>query len=72
MRDDMPIFFSKGKALISGLGEAENRDFVLKLVLAFVITAVGGLASQMLPASPSVPPVDRVTPPGGVVKSNTQ
>ena len=44
----IPIFFTKFKTLLLGLGKAENRDFVMKLGLAFGITAVGGLLWKKL------------------------
>ena len=65
----IPIFFSKGKALITGLGETENRDFLMKLALAFGITAVGGLAWKKLghPLPKELSPVAWATFVGGFV-----
>jgi undecaprenyl-diphosphatase len=44
----IPIFFTKLTTLATGLGKAENRDLVMKLALAFGITAVGGLLWKKL------------------------
>ena len=47
----IPLFWRKLVDLISGLGEAKNRDFLAKLAVAFLITAVGGLAMKKMGAS---------------------
>lgn len=41
-------FSTRIRELLSGLGDAETRAYLLKLVLAFVITGVGGLTLKKL------------------------
>ena len=40
------VFWPRLKALAFGLNERANRDYLAKLALAFVITAVGGLIAK--------------------------
>ena len=40
------VFWPRLMTLLFGLGEARNRDYLLKLSLAFVITAVGGFVAK--------------------------
>src|SRR6195256_4356587 len=42
------VFWPRLKALIFGLNEPSNRDYLAKLALAFVITAVGGYIAKKL------------------------
>ena len=41
-------FSARVRELLSGLGRPDTRDYLLKLVLAFVITGAGGLALKKL------------------------
>ena len=41
-------FSTRVRELLAGLGDPATRDYLLKLVLAFVITGVGGLALKKL------------------------
>lgn len=43
-----PAFASRLRDLIFGIGDKANRDYVLKLVVAFLITGVGGLLLKKL------------------------
>lgn len=42
------IFHERVRKILFGLREPSNRDFLLKLVTAFVVTAVGGLVLKKL------------------------
>ena len=42
------VFWPRLKALAFGLNERANRDYLAKLALAFLITAVGGLIAKKL------------------------
>jgi undecaprenyl-diphosphatase len=42
------IFWPRLLQLTTGLGRAENRDYLAKLAVAFAITAVGGFAAKKL------------------------
>jgi Bacitracin resistance protein BacA len=42
------VFWPRIKTLLFGLNEPTNRDYLFKLTLAFVITAVGGLIAKEL------------------------
>ncbi len=42
------VFWPRIKTLFFGLGERSNRDYLAKLTLAFVLTAVGGLIAKKL------------------------
>jgi undecaprenyl-diphosphatase len=42
------IFWRRLLAMATGLGDPANRDYVLKLGLAFVITVIGGLFAKQL------------------------
>src|SRR3954451_6087395 len=42
------VFWPRLMALLSGLREARNRDYLLKLIVAFLITAVGGYIAKKL------------------------
>ena len=42
------VFWPRLMALLFGLGEPRNRDYLLKLSFAFVITAVGGFVAKKL------------------------
>lgn len=44
----IPLFWSKLKGMVFGLGEKTNRDLVAKLAVAFVVTVVGVLVSKKL------------------------
>jgi len=61
-------FSARVRELLSGLGRPDTRDYLLKLVLAFVITGAGGLALKkrgfMLPKE--VAPIAWATLVGGV------
>ena len=40
----LAVFAGRAKDLVLGWSRPENRDYLLKLAAAFVITAIGGLA----------------------------
>jgi undecaprenyl-diphosphatase len=42
------IFWRRLLAMATGLGDAANRDYVLKLGLAFIVTVIGGLIAKQL------------------------
>jgi undecaprenyl-diphosphatase len=42
------VFWPRLKTLFFGLGEAANRDYLAKLTLAFVLTAMGGFIAKKL------------------------
>jgi undecaprenyl-diphosphatase len=42
------IFWRRLLAMLTGLGHAETRDYVLKLGLAFLITVIGGLIAKQM------------------------
>jgi undecaprenyl-diphosphatase len=44
----LPIFWTKLQGLVFGLGEAKNRDLLMKLAVAFGITVAGGLIMKKL------------------------
>src|SRR6476659_2814068 len=44
----IPVSWKKLVAMVTGLGEKSNRDLVLKLGLAFLITAAGGIVMKKL------------------------
>jgi undecaprenyl-diphosphatase len=39
-------FSGRVRALVSSLGDPDTRDYVLKLIVAFVLTGIGGLAAK--------------------------
>jgi undecaprenyl-diphosphatase len=45
------IFWPRLLQLATGLGQADNRSYLAKLVFAFAITAIGGFAAKALGAS---------------------
>src|SRR5262245_732398 len=42
------VFSRRVQELVGGLGDAESRDYLAKLVVAFVITGAGGLLAKRL------------------------
>jgi undecaprenyl-diphosphatase len=42
------VFWPRLMTLLFGLGEARNRDYLIKLIVAFLITAVGGFVAKKL------------------------
>jgi len=44
----LAVFATRAKALLFGWREPENRDYLLKLLAAFVLTAAGGLTLKKL------------------------
>lgn len=44
----LPLFWKKLMGLVTSLDRAESRDYVMKLLAAFFITGVGGLAMKKL------------------------
>jgi undecaprenyl-diphosphatase len=44
----LPLFWGKLTGLLKNLGDPESRDFLIKLMAAFFITGVGGLALDKL------------------------
>lgn len=65
----IPLFWKRGVALLTGLDQKPNRDFVMKLLLAFFITCAGGLVLKKLDYElPETPlPVALATLIGGFV-----
>ena len=63
------IFWPRIRELASGLGEPAQRDYLAKLLLAFFITLIGGLAAKQLGASlpATVGPVAVALIVGGVI-----
>ena len=63
------VFWPRLMALLFGLREPANRDYLLKLVFAFVITAVGGFAAKKLGVElpQTVTPVAAALILGGVI-----
>ncbi len=64
----LAVFAGRAKDLVLGWSRPENRDYLLKLAAAFVITAIGGLALKKaglkLPKDPA--PIAWATLIGGV------
>lgn len=44
----VPLFWTKGMAIVTGLGEAKHRDFLIKIFASFVLTCIGGLVLKKL------------------------
>ncbi|WP_256200022.1 hypothetical protein [Verrucomicrobium spinosum] len=44
----VPLFWKKFSGMAFGLGKAENRDLLMKLGTAFMITCVAGMAMKKL------------------------
>ena len=65
----IPIFWNKLTRLAFGLDDRANRDYVLKLFVAFVITAVGGLFMKKMGVTlpEEIAPVAWATLIGGIV-----
>ena len=63
------VFWPRLKALALGLNERSNRDYLAKLALAFVLTAVGGLIAKKLGAGlpNTIAPVASALIIGGVI-----
>ena len=63
------VFWPRLLQLLTGLGEHANRDYLLKLTCAFLITAVGGLAVKKLGATlpETVAPIAGALIVGGVI-----
>ncbi|CAN5914921.1 undecaprenyl-diphosphate phosphatase [soil metagenome] len=66
----IPLFWKKLCDLLFGLKDAKNRDFIMKLGVAFLITCIGGLALKKLGLkldAEQVTPVAWATLIGGLV-----
>lgn len=65
----LAVFAQRAKALLTGWNQPENRDYLLKLAAAFVLTAVGGLALKKagLKLPKDTAPVAWATLVGGVL-----
>lgn len=66
----IPLFWKKLCTLLFGMNDPKNRDFVIKLVVAFLITCIGGLILKKLGLkldAEQVAPVAWATLIGGVV-----
>lgn len=65
----LAVFAQRAKSLLTGWNQPENRDYLLKLAAAFVLTAVGGLALKKagLKLPKDTAPVAWATLVGGVL-----
>lgn len=65
----LAVFTQRVKQLATTLGDARTRDYLLKLLVSFLITAVGGLAIKKLDIElpETIPPVAWATLIGGVI-----
>lgn len=65
----LAVFAQRAKSLLTGWNQPENRDYLLKLAAAFVLTAVGGLAMKRagLKLPEEAAPVAWATLVGGVL-----
>lgn len=65
----LAVFTQRVKHLATTLGDARTRDYLLKLLVSFFITAVGGLAIKKLDIElpETIPPVAWATLIGGVI-----
>lgn len=65
----LAVFTQRVKQLATTLGDASTRDYLLKLLVSFFITAVGGLAIKKLDIElpETIPPVAWATLIGGVI-----
>jgi undecaprenyl-diphosphatase len=44
----VPLFWKKGTTILRGLDQQENRDFLIKMIAAFILTCIGGLILKEL------------------------
>ncbi len=65
----IPLFWTRLKELIFGLGERQNRDMLAKLLVAFGITGAGGLVMKKLGVTlpKEIAPIAWATLVGGLV-----
>jgi len=65
----LAVFTQRVKQLATTLGDASTRDYLLKLLVSFFITAVGGLAIKKfdIELPETIPPVAWATLIGGVI-----